>query len=72
MLILKTVAKIHILSFMKDIIGAKLSSIEDKMCKKAFIGGIFLSQNTLFGNRPGNAILLFLLSMFFIVENHDR
>ncbi len=39
-----TVAKIHILSFMKDIIDAKSSSMEDKIHKKAFIGRIFLSQ----------------------------
>ena len=37
MLILKAVAKIHILSFMKDIIDAKLSSMEDKIYEKAFI-----------------------------------
>ena len=45
MLILKTVAKIHILSFMKDAIDIKLSSIEDKIHKKAFIGRIFISQS---------------------------
>ena len=39
-----TVAKIHILSFMKDIIDAKLSSMEDKTYKKAFIGRILISQ----------------------------
>ena len=44
MLILKAVAKIHILSFMKDIIDAKLSSMEDKIYEKAFIWRIFLSQ----------------------------
>lgn len=36
MLILKTVAKIHILSFMKDVIDTKLSSMEDKIQKKGF------------------------------------
>lgn len=41
-----TVAKIRILSFMKDIIDAKLSSMEDKTHKKAFIGRIFLSQKS--------------------------
>lgn len=39
-----TVAKIHILSFMKDIIDAKLSSMEDRTHKKAFIGRILISQ----------------------------
>ena len=41
-----TVAKIHILSFMKDIIDAKLSSMEDKIHKKAFIGRILISQKS--------------------------
>ena len=41
-----TVAKIHILSFMKDIIDAKLSSMEDKTHKKAFIGRILISQKS--------------------------
>ena len=41
-----TVAKIHILSFMKDIIDAKLSSMEDKMHAKAFIGRILISQKS--------------------------
>ena len=41
-----TVAKIHILSVMKDIIDAKSSSMEDKIHKKAFIGRIFLSQKS--------------------------
>ena len=41
-----TVAKIHILSFMKDIIDAKLSSMEDKAHKKAFIGRILISQKS--------------------------
>lgn len=41
-----TVAKIHILSFMKDIIGAKLSSMEDKTHKKAFVGRILISQKS--------------------------
>ena len=42
-----TVAKIHILSFMKDIIDAKLSSMEDKTHKKACIGRILISQKSL-------------------------
>lgn len=37
MLILKTVAKILILSFIKDTIGIKLSFMEDKIHRKAFI-----------------------------------
>ena len=41
-----TVAKIRILSFMKDIIDAKLSSMEDKIHKKAFIGRILISQKS--------------------------
>ena len=41
-----TVAKIRILSFMKDIIDAKLSSMEDKTHKKAFIGRILISQKS--------------------------
>lgn len=41
-----TVAKIHILSFMKDIIDVKLSSMEDKTHKKAFIGRILISQKS--------------------------
>ena len=41
-----TVAKIHILSLMKDIIDAKLSSMEDKIHKKAFIGRILISQKS--------------------------
>ncbi len=41
-----TVAKIRILSFMKDIIGAKLSSMEDKTHKKAFVGRILISQKS--------------------------
>ena len=41
-----TVAKIRILSFMKDIIDTKLSSMEDKTHKKAFIGRILISQKS--------------------------
>ena len=41
-----TVAKIHILSFMKDMIDGELSSMEEKIHKKAFIGRIFLSQKS--------------------------
>ena len=41
-----TVAKIHILSFMKDVIDAKLSSMEDKTHKKAFVGRILISQKS--------------------------
>ena len=41
-----TVAKIRILSFMKDIIDAKLSSMEDETHKKAFIGRILISQKS--------------------------
>lgn len=41
-----TVAKIHILSFMKDIIDAKLSSMEDKIHKKAFIVRILISPKS--------------------------
>ena len=41
-----TVAKIRILSFIKDIIDAKLSSMEDKTHKKAFIGRILISQKS--------------------------
>ena len=41
-----TVAKIRILSFMKDIIDAKLSSMEDKTHKKAFVGRILISQKS--------------------------
>ena len=41
-----TVAKIHILSFMKDIIDAILSSMEDKTHKKAFIVRILISPKS--------------------------
>ena len=37
----------HVLSFMNDIIGAKLSSKEDKIHKKDFIGRISLCRTTL-------------------------
>lgn len=72
MLILKTVAKIHILSFMKDIIGAKLSSIEDKMCKKGFYWEDFPQPKYSIRKSSRQRNFALFVKHVFIVENHDR
>ena len=61
MLILKTVAKIHILSFMKDVIDTKLSSMEDKIQKKAFIRSYKFSRpfTLVFGVAVGKYFITF-------------
>lgn len=44
----KTIAKIPILSFIKDIIGIKLSSMKDKTHKKNFTGRVIITISLYF------------------------